>query len=1541
MKKRIFSLLLSLIFVMSVIPSFTFAATSNSCGNNATWEITENGELIISGTGATDSYAASNKVPWIGYKDKITKVTVKEGITGIGSKNFIGLSKLETVKLPDSLTSIGIYVFYECTELESIIIPSKVTSIGEFSFNGCTNLNEIYFKGTYNDWYSMSIGTSNDELANATLHYALTAYPQSCGTSANWLLYNNGELAIYGTGSIDDYTSSSHQPWANKRADITALIIEDGITAIGAKNFYGSTGLSTITLPLSVKTIAANAFTSCSALSVIYYNGTPEQFAQIAIEDGNDPFVNACVVYVDSTRDYIAAGVCGTKAGWVLYEDNTLEINGSGNTLDYAATSKLPWSSYLSQINTVSITEGITNIGKKLFGKFSNLKYVYFPSTIKSVEDSAFLDCTSLGAVLYNGTAWEDISIKSNNTALSSAIVMPYDTSRKITSAGSCGTSVGWILYDENELTFQGEGVMNNYSASSALPWAAYRSVIVNAKIENGITSIGSKTLTAHSLLSTVHIPDTVTEICNNAFYTADALSDIYYEGSPALWESIAIGTYNTALDSATIHYGRPDLILDTTDLSLEKDSTYTFKVTTEPAEMTVSDLIWSSSNEDAATVDENGTVTALAGGSAVITAKSQANEKIYAECFVSVYVPTQGISVDPTELYLETGQSSVLVATVSPEDATNKNVFWTSSNEDVATVDESGMVTAVSEGTADITVSTDGEEYSAVCTVTVTDPQPVYIPVTNVTLDITDHLMQKGETITLTATVEPEDATNKNVFWASSSEEVATVDENGTVTAVAGGPAIITATTEDGEFVAECLISVYVPVTGVSFPLSELTLDIGSITAVAPTVYPEDATNKELLWSSSDENIVALIGYNNEIQAISAGTAVITVETVDGSYTAEYTVTVPKPEPVIIPVTGIVLEETTIPASKGDTFALVATIEPSDATNKKINWTSSNESVATVDENGMVTTHSAGQAIITATTEDGGFTAECTVDVLVPATEIKLHVNKLDLTEGNTSKLVATVSPEDTTDTEIHWTTSNADVATVDEEGIVTAVSEGTATITATIASNPELYAECVVSVVSPEPDPVPTTGIYLNYTDITLQKNETSELFATVEPEDASNKNVYWSSSDETVATVDENGIVTAISGGIAIITVTTEEGGFTAECLVSVYVPVEGITLNTDSVSLIEGDTATLIATVSPEDATEKNVLWSSSDEEIAAVDGEGNVIAVSEGTATITAETSDGSFVASCTVTVTAITPDPVPVTGVSINSKEITLYTGNTSALVATVSPEDADNKNVFWTSSDEEVATVDENGVVTAISAGTAIITVTTEDGSFTAECTVVVNTKPLQPAELTVSSVKSREGKTVDVTVSLSNNPGFSNLAIEIGYDSTALTLVGVSENTETGATFTAAEVLETQPFNMSWNSVKNNTFNGELVTLTFEISENAPSGDYPITIDYYKGVNGDYVDGDDANYDENFAPVSLKYTNGAISVSRHTPGDINDDGKINEKDATLLLRCLAGWNLTEVVEEAFDTNGDDAVDSNDTINLLRYLAGWNVKLY
>ena len=437
----------------------------------------------------------------------------------------------------------------------------------------------------------------------------------------------------------------------------------------------------------------------------------------------------------------------------------------------------------------------------------------------------------------------------------------------------------------------------------------------------------------------------------------------------------------------------------------------------------------------------------------------------------------------------------------------------------------------------------------------------------------------------------------------------------------------------------------------------------------------------------------------------------------------------------VKIGVTSVTLDQTDLTLDANGTAKLTATVNPNDATNKTVTWKSDKPEIVEVDSNGNVTAKAAGTATITATAD--GKSASCKVTVngqtaTVPVQSVGLNQTTLELKAGNTATLTATVSPESATDKTVTWTSDKPEIAAV-EGGTVTAKAAGTAIITAKAGDK---TATCTVTVTKAD---VAVESVTLDKTSLELKAGNNATLTATVSPEGATNKDVTWTSDNPEVAAV-EGGKVTAVSEGTAIIT--AKAGDKTATCTVTVAkadVAVESITLDKTSLDLKTGDNTTLTATVNPESATNKDVTWTSDKPEIAAVEG-GTVTAKAEGTATITVTTVDGGKTATCKVTVT---PKTVPVSGIQVQGKGV-IYVGDTTKLTATITPDGASNKAVTWDSQNKDIATVDQQGNVKALKAGTATITATAQDGSgISGSCVVTV-----QQADTTALKAKVTEAQ-------------------------------------------------------------------------------------------------------------------------------------------------------------------------------------------------
>ncbi|NJM15136.1 MAG: hypothetical protein HC896_06965 [Bacteroidales bacterium] len=495
-------------------------------------------------------------------------------------------------------------------------------------------------------------------------------------------------------------------------------------------------------------------------------------------------------------------------------------------------------------------------------------------------------------------------------------------------------------------------------------------------------------------------------------------------------------------------------------------------------------------------------------------------------------------VALNYSDSPLEVGKTLDLNALVYPLYAYNHTVTWASLNEAIATVNDTGLVEAVGAGTTKIVVTTKDGAKTDTCNITA-----LFISTTGVSLNKDVDTIAIGGTTMLTETVSPANATNKNVAWKSMDEAVATV-VNGEVTGVSIGTANIVATTEDGNFADTCMVTVNpIPVSSVLLDYHTLDMQVGNNATIVATVAPANASNKNVTWSSDNEAVATVI--NGEITAVSEGMANIVVTTQDGGLKDTCIVSVV----LVVPVTGVTLNKEQAMIYKDSTLVLTATVAPVTASDKSVAWTSSNESVATVVD-GTVTALGDGTAKIAVTTTDGAKTDTCyvTVETYYMVTGITVSLQENEVNIGGNFTLTATVAPANATMPAFTWSSDNQAVATIDANGNVTVLSIGTANIIAGTTEG-SFKDTCVLSVV-----PINVTSVTVSANSIQMFSGVDSTITATVMPANATNKNVAWSSDNESVATVT-NGIVTAVASGTANIIVATEDGGLKDTCVVNV--------------------------------------------------------------------------------------------------------------------------------------------------------------------------------------------------------------------------------------------------------------------------------------------------------------------------------------------------------------------------------------------------
>lgn len=699
----------------------------------------------------------------------------------------------------------------------------------------------------------------------------------------------------------------------------------------------------------------------------------------------------------------------------------------------------------------------------------------------------------------------------------------------------------------------------------------------------------------------------------------------------------------------------------------------------------------------------------------------------------LSIVVPVTGISLNKNETTIARGATEQLTATVEPE-GSGSTVAWSSGNEKVATVDETGLVTAVGKGTANITATAGGQ--SASCKVTVN------APLQRIEITGEQSTIKKGHTTQLSVIYDPEDTTDDTtVTWSSDNEKVATVDQTGLVKAVADGTANIKA--KVGTLEDTYAITVQeVKLNGISIK-DATTIHRGGKETLEVTYDPENTTDdKTVTWESSDPTVAAVDG-SGTVTAVGKGTANITANV--GNHKAVCVVTVDVPlESIDVP--------DTLELVKNQTAVIDYKLVPSDTTdNAPVTFTSSDPTVATVDENGKVTALKAGTTVITLKGAND-VTAEVTVTVTeIPIDTVSLDKESAVVEKGQTTELTAVVGPETTTDENksIKWSSSDPSVVTVSPEQTnsgdkvtVTATDKGgTATITAEAWNGTK--AECVITV------PVHIENVTLPQ-DVILNRGRTTVLDVVCDPEenDDTITSVEWQSDAPEVADVYSDGTVEGIKEGTANITakvtVTTlanETKEYTAQTQVTVkenHLDAElGGKLAFEELkdALLKGQFIDMYYQLNLEDIMYENEItdgvlieWTSSDEDVAAIEQTGRLTGLKEGsttiTAVVTAKDGEGQVVGTYTVE-TEVEVKEIPLESIAFDKIIKEMVVGSSETLHIIYNPDNTtDLRDVEWSSSDATILTV-ENGKVTALKPGTAKVTAKVGDKEVSCEILV------------------------------------------------------------------------------------------------------------------------------------------------------------------------------------------------------------------------
>ena len=759
---------------------------------------------------------------------------------------------------------------------------------------------------------------------------------------------------------------------------------------------------------------------------------------------------------------------------------------------------------------------------------------------------------------------------------------------------------------------------------------------------------------------------------------------------------------------------------------------------------VSAADVAWSSSAPSVIAVAPGGLITAVARGTAEITASVPRSPDVTATVILSVVGATT-LKLDTRAVTMDEGGQRRLNAAVAYDaGAMPSAITWRSSVPSVALVDHQGLVTALAAGTTVIRASASGLTDSAVITVS---PQPVG----SITIDSTSSTtLFLGDRRSYTATVRSVSGailSGRPVIWSTVDPSVATVTAAGLVTAVGAGTTTLSAES-DGK-VAERALTVRFPAATVVLSPSSLRVPRGLTGALAAEVRNAAGVpltdRRSVSWSSSAP-LVAIVSADGAITGVANGTATITA-TVEGvSGTATVAVVDPVSAVLVTPATATLVVRGTqqLTASARDAKGAALTGRP-------VVWSSSNAAVATVSAAGVVTGIAAGSANITATVE--GIEAVATVTVVQPVATVQVSPPQSNLFVGRTLQVTASArdaSGAALTGRAVTWSSSDPTVATITATGLVTAVAAGSVTITATVEGIEGTASFTIV------PLPAGVTGVTVAPTTVSLFTGRTRTITATVsQPAGAPTATVTYGSAEPTVATVSNTGVITGVAAGTATITVTATAAGnanvsaATQTATVEVTVepmPVASVQITPGTTNLIVGGTQQLVATVRDSTGaalTGRVATWSSSNTAVATVNATGLVTAVSVGSATLTVTVEGARGTA-----LVSVAPLPAAITSLTVSPNAQNLIVGQTRAITpVVVKPAAAPVATLTYGTTAPDVATVSSTGVITAVAPGTAIVTVTATAAGNTSFSAATMTETVLVTVAAAVASVQVSPG--------------------------------------------------------------------------------------------------------------------------------------------------------------------------------------------------
>lgn len=1099
-----------------------------------------------------------------------------------------------------------------------------------------------------------------------------------------------------------NYGNAANAQWTTANTEVATVSDTGLVTPVGA----GSTKITaTYTPPDSPETSYTAVIDVYVYPSINNEDRDYKQNTQFGLDTGE-------TIYTDTNFDNGYEAMV-RKMAWVIKKDD-------GNGGEYVIADSMGKTSDLISINPVSSRDNRLTVDARA-GKY----YVYFypraayESESRYISDEVFAPTVLTLSVYANFDDYNDtIAIGDTHSIpkdfnLTTEEFMEYFT---VTRTSNAGDASNYSTESEGVVTAtaKNEGVTTIVTAHVVVK-DAYRHIIaelINPNRENA-AEIQSRTqfdieitiADKFELDRTYMTMYAGAEVVLNAYYNHESIAgtNITWKSSDEKSVSVDVtgkikalkvtnqdvtitasywvgGTLKEATCSIKVVASASNLVISETNVDMNVGDSIVLNVSCNP-DVSYPGYLWSISDDKALSKSETSdtktaTITANSvpeGGKTVTVTVINPATFEQQVCNITINAPYESLTLTEDGITMKSGATHQLRYTYKPNDVTQKTLVWKSLDTSIVTVDEYGTLTAKAPGMTYIMVSPEYNPngvYAQCGVIVVAGCDELELSDKELTMNVNDEKIVK---VTLT----PKGCTT-TLDWNLSDDSIAevTYDEETNQATIKGkkvGKTIVFVKSDDGPS-AQIDVTILQPCLNMAFSPNTYEMKAGETYTPNLVKTPADATD-EITWSTYNAG-VATVDEKGVITAVKTGTTFIQATSTSGRV-AVIQISVKEG------ISSVTLKPEATTIEVGQTITLAPEFIPAIAYDKNMDWSVSDASIVQIEKEGesnvKVTGLKGGVALVKGVAKDGGYVVSCLVTVKERATSVTVSPTTKFIKKGQSFTVTATVTSDTATNKTVRWSSSKKKVATVSSKGRVKGKKIGTAYITATANDGSGASASCQVRVVRK------VTKITLNKYTAKLLVGKTLKLKATVKPKNATVKGVSWSSSDNSIATVDSSGRVSGISPGLVKVRAKAKDGsGKSAVCLITVTepVPATGVDVENNDLIVAKGRQIQSGIRKAPLNSTD-SIRYYSDDPRVARINQRGKIYANNVGQATVYGETSNGQV-------------GYADVLVVTVNRKKLSFRQYDTETLRV-----DEISQGVTWYSKNPLIASVDQSGKVT------------------------------------------------------------------------------------------------------------------------------------------------------------------------------------------------------------------------------------------------